>query len=86
MNTRRQVGKNSANWNPNFANWIQLANVCQLENQKNQCITDQSASWQLATPANLPTELTPCFYGYPISVIDLTSQTVDVIQSTIRVL
>ena len=62
MNTRRQVGKNSANWNPNFANWIQLANVCQLENQKNQCITDQSASWQLATPANLPTELTPCFY------------------------
>lgn len=34
MNTRRQVGKNSANWNPNFANWIQLANVCQLENQK----------------------------------------------------
>lgn len=26
------------------------------------------------------------YFGYPISVIDLTSQTVDVIQSTIRVL
>lgn len=49
------VGKNVANWNPNSANWIQLANPCQLESKQNHEVT---FSWQLAAPtgfANLPT-------------------------------
>ncbi len=29
-----QVGKNSANWNPISANWIQLANGCQLNGKR----------------------------------------------------
>ena len=30
MNTHRLVGKSSANCHPFFANWIQLADPCQL--------------------------------------------------------
>ena len=50
------VGKTVANWNPAFANWIQLAKPCQLKTQQ-PC--GFSSSWQLATEiefANLPTD------------------------------
>lgn len=31
MNPHLQVGKTVANWTPIFANWMQLANACQLD-------------------------------------------------------
>lgn len=58
----RSVGKNVANWHPNFANWIQLANHCQLKFLTHQ---RHVSSWQLAVPtelANLPTAGNP--HGY----------------------
>ena len=60
MNTHQQVGKTFANWIPNFANWIQLADICQLEFQDIQPL---ASSWQLAMPtelANLPTAVSHC--------------------------
>lgn len=70
MNTHQHVGKTFANWTPNFANWIQLADICQLEFQDIQPLT---SSWQLAMPtelANLPTAVTHChhsvFSGIPV--------------------
>jgi Holliday junction resolvasome RuvABC endonuclease subunit len=70
MSPHMSVGKTVANWTPIFANWIQLANACQLDVSEKQTVTDQLASWQLATPANLPTELTSCFCSiirpYPV--------------------
>ena len=69
----KPVGKKVANWNPNFANWIQLADPCQLENKENH---EVMFSWQLAVPtefANLPTEPTRCFccssLGIPVGEI-----------------
>ena len=48
MNTHRQVGKISANWNSLFANWIQLADPCQLHSHVNQPLERKLASWQVA--------------------------------------
>jgi hypothetical protein len=31
MSPHMSVGKTVANWTPIFANWIQLANACQLD-------------------------------------------------------
>ena len=62
--TSNPVGKSVANWSPGFANWTQLEEVCQLDSHMNQQLR---FSWQLATKnrfANLPTELSPCFYSY----------------------
>jgi hypothetical protein len=61
--TQEQVGKNrGVSWQ-NFANWIQLANGCQLNSQKDQQLNDFSiqlavGSWQI-----LPTELSHCFHS-----------------------
>lgn len=63
MNTHLSVGKNVANWNPFFANWIQLADPCQLDFLTNQALPDQLASWQVGNAANLPTEISHCFYS-----------------------
>ena len=62
MNTHRQVGKISANWNPLFANWIQLADPCQLHSHVNQPLERKLASWQVGNAANLPTDENP--HGY----------------------
>ena len=62
MNTHRQVGKISANWNPLFANWIQLADPCQLHSHVNQPLERKLASWQVGNAANLPTDANP--HGY----------------------
>jgi len=56
------VGKTVANWSPDFANWIQLAEPCQLKTQQ-PC--GFASSWQLATEnefANLPTDGNPHEY------------------------
>jgi hypothetical protein len=55
MNTHRQVGKISANWNPLFANWIQLADPCQLQSNVNQPLERKLASWQVGKLETLPT-------------------------------
>ncbi|WP_333500975.1 hypothetical protein [Kluyvera genomosp. 2] len=65
MNTHRQVGKISANWNPLFANWIQLADPCQLHSFVNQPLELKLASWQVGNAANLPTDANP--HGYWVS-------------------
>ena len=62
MNTHHQVGKNSANWNPTFANWIQLADPCQLHSHINQRTRSMLASWQVGNAANLPTGANPRGY------------------------
>ena len=62
MNTHRQVGKNSANCHLLFANWIQLADPCQLHSHVNQPLERKLASWQVGNAANLPTDENP--HGY----------------------
>lgn len=62
MNPHQQVGKTFANWTPNFANWIQLANTCQLHSSTNQRVIYKLATWQVGNADNLPTETTDCFY------------------------
>ena len=70
MNQQEQVGKNFANWNPKFANWIQLANPCQLNSNINHSVKSLLASWQVGKPIFLPTELSDCcnLIFAPISV------------------
>ena len=61
---RKQVGKTFANWTPLFANWIQLANPCQLHSHINQALSSKLASWQVGKPksaANLPTGRKPAW-------------------------
>ena len=62
MNTHCQVGKSSANCHPLFANWIQLADPCQLHSHVNQPLERKLASWQVGNAANLPTDANP--HGY----------------------
>jgi len=62
MNTHRQVGKISANCPPLFANWIQLADPCQLHSYVNQPLERKLASWQVGSAANLPTDANPRGY------------------------
>ena len=64
MNTHRQVGKSSANWNPLFANWTQLADPRQLHFHVNQPLGHKLASWQVGNAANLPTDANP--HGYSV--------------------
>ena len=52
---RKQVGKSFANWTPLFANWIQLANPCQLHSHINQALSSKLASWQVGKSKTLPT-------------------------------
>jgi hypothetical protein len=60
ITTHAQVGKTFANWTPIFANWIQLADLCQLNSHMNQSLSSKLASWQVGNAANLPTELSAC--------------------------
>ena len=59
MNCYLQVGKTVANFPVFFADVGKLANACQLEITGNQLVTDQLASWQLASAVNLPTAENP---------------------------
>jgi hypothetical protein len=64
MSFRKQVGKSFANWTPLFANWIQLADPCQLHSHINQALSSKLASWQVGKPksaANLPTGRKPAW-------------------------
>lgn len=61
---RKQVGKSFANWTPLFANWIQLADPCQLHSFVNQTLSSKLASWQVGktkNAANLPTGRKPAW-------------------------
>ena len=60
MKPRREVGRPSANWSRFFANWIQLANACQLNSDSNQSLGAKLAMLAVGNAANLPTELSPC--------------------------
>lgn len=71
IGTRQQVGKNTPGSWQTFANWIQLADPCQLDFVLNQQVTSKLARWQEGRAANLPTELTRCFYSLstPVPVV-----------------
>ena len=64
--TREQVGKKGLGSWQTFANWIQLADRCQLDFVVNQQVTSKLARWQEGKSANLPTELTRCFCSLSI--------------------
>ncbi len=55
---RKQVGKSFANWPPPFANWIQLADPCQLNSHINQRLMRKLA---VGNAANLPTGRKPAW-------------------------
>lgn len=64
MSLQKQVGKSFANWTPLFANWIQLADPCQLHSFVNQALSSKLASWQVGkskSAANLPTGRKPAW-------------------------
>jgi len=58
---RKQVGKSFANWTPLFANWIQLADPCQLHSLINQALSSKLASWQVGRRQILPTARKPAW-------------------------
>ena len=58
---RKQVGKTFANWTPLFANWIQLADPCQLHSHINQPLTLKLAKLAVGNAANLPTGRKPAW-------------------------
>lgn len=60
-NRGKQVGKSFANWTPFFANWIQLADPCQLHSHINQPLTRKLAKLAVGNAANLPTERKPAW-------------------------
>ena len=60
-NTQEQVGKNrGVSWQ-NFANWIQLANRCQLKSLSDQELVEFSIQLAVGSRQILPTELSHCF-------------------------
>jgi hypothetical protein len=63
MSTQEQVGKNRGGSWQNFANWIQLANGCQLNSLSNQSLSDFPVQLAVGSWQKLPTELSPCFYS-----------------------
>ena len=61
MSTQEQVGKNrGVSWQ-NFANWIQLANRCQLKSLPDQELVEFSIQLAVGSRQILPTELSHCF-------------------------
>lgn len=68
MNHPISVGKRVANCPWHFANWIQLADVRQLEQQPKQALPIQLASWQVGNAAHLPTDATHCSYNEHLSI------------------
>ena len=59
IDMQKQVGKNFANWTPDFANWIQLADPCQLTSYTNQGLRVKLAKLAVGNSANLPTDRKP---------------------------
>lgn len=60
-NRGKQVGKSFANWTPFFANWIQLADPCQLHSHINQRLTRKLAKLAVGRWQVLPTERKPAW-------------------------
>ena len=60
-NRGKQVGKSFANWTPFFANWIQLADPCQLHFHINQRLTRKLAKLAVGRWQVLPTERKPAW-------------------------
>ena len=59
--TQKQVGKNrGVSWQ-NFANWIQLANGCQLKSLLDQELVEFPIQLAVGSWKILPTELSHCF-------------------------
>jgi hypothetical protein len=58
---RKQVGKSFANWTLFFANWIQLADPCQLHFYINQPLTRKLAKLAVGRWQVLPTERKPAW-------------------------
>lgn len=61
--TQKQVGKNRGGSWQNFANWIQLADRCQLNFITDQRLRDFSVQLAVGSWQKLPTEPTPCFHS-----------------------
>ena len=61
MSTQEQVGKNRGVRWQNFANWIQLADPCQLHSHINQPLTPKLAKLAVGNAANLPTGCKPAW-------------------------
>ena len=61
--TQEQVGKKGGVSWQNFANWIQLANRCQLDSFVNQGLSDFLVQLAVGSWQKLPTELSHCFYS-----------------------
>lgn len=63
IDTQEQVGKKGlVSWQT-FANWIQLADRCQLNSFSNQPLTSFPVQLAVGSWQKLPTELSPCFYS-----------------------
>jgi hypothetical protein len=60
-NRGKQVGKSFANWTQFFANWIQLADPCQLHFYINQPLTRKLAKLAVGRWQVLPTERKPAW-------------------------
>lgn len=59
--TLAQVGKTFANWTSIFANWIQLAKLCQLHSLKNQRLSNFSFQLAVGSWKLLPTDRKPAW-------------------------
>ena len=58
---QKQVGKTFANWNHFFANWIQLADPCQLHFHINQVLTHNFSKLAVGRWQVLPTDRKPAW-------------------------
>ena len=63
INTHKQVGKKCAESWQSFANWIQLADRCQLNFISDQALTNLPVQLAVGSWQKLPTEPSPCFYS-----------------------
>ncbi len=61
--TQEQVGKNMAGSWQSFANWIQLAERCQLNSFTDQSLSDFPVQLAVGSWQKLPTEPSPCFHS-----------------------
>ena len=61
--TQEQVGKNRGGSWQSFANWIQLADRCQLNSITNQRLSHFPVQLAVGSWQKLPTEPSPCFYS-----------------------
>jgi len=63
IDTQEQVGKKGAGSWQTFANWIQLADRCQLNSFSDQALTSFPVQLAVGSWQKLPTEPSPCFYS-----------------------